>query len=102
MGFVKKKGGLDGEHGSGFNSVSKLGDFTLFTTYSFSNNHGSGKWTPERLNSSSRASFSTSISMGGRVVGDLYTNLQELSIVITSYNYPFKGQLGVPPRHSWG
>ena len=39
-GIREKKGGLDG---SGLNSVSKLGDFTLFTTHSLSNNHGSGK-----------------------------------------------------------
>ena len=35
--------------------------------YSFSHNHGSGKWPFWRFNSSSRALFSMSMIMGGRV-----------------------------------
>ena len=41
----------------------------------FSNNHGSGKWTPKRLNSSSRAPCSTSTIMGGRVIHPFFRGL---------------------------
>ena len=63
--------------------------FQLQWSYPSSHYHGSGKWPPWRLKSSSRPPFSTSMIMGERVSRKLKEEFQHLLLTLKEYAASF-------------